>query len=324
MRVVVALFVVVASLAGTPASAGPVLDRIRAEGVVRCGGVERPGLISVEDNGKAAGLELDVCRAIAAVVLGPNGRLEFRRYDLEKAFNEVRAGKDDVSFLTGREMIDNGLTGKTIAGPTVFVETMSVMVPDEAPIQHLEQLAGQPICFAMLQHAQNHLTSWFETRHLDFVRMGFQEDVEMNDAYAVNYCHGVAGEATTLADTRASGQLAKSRHRFLPETLASYPIVAATSAQDGEWAAIVAWTIDTLVQAETPETDWTLGGLNSLRVNAPDLGLTPGWQKRLVGLIGDYAEIYARNLGDKSELKLPRGANAPVALGGALSAPYTE
>ena len=324
MRVLFALFFVAASLAPAPAFAGPILDRIRAEGVVRCGGVERPGLIAVEDGGKAAGLELDLCRAIASVALGPNGRLEFRRYDSEKAFGEVRAGKDDVSFLTGREMIDNGLTGKMIAGPAIFVETMAVMVPSDSPLQRLEQLAKHPICFALLQHAQDHLTSWFATRGLDFVRMGFQEDVEMNDAYAVNYCAGLAGEATTLADTRSTGALAKSQHRFLPETLASYPIVAATSAQDGEWAAIVAWTIDTLVQAETPETEWTLGGLNSLRVNAPELGLGAGWQKRLVDLIGTYADLYARNLGDKSELKLPRGVNAPVALGGALSSPYTE
>ena len=133
MRVLFALFFVAASLAPAPAFAGPILDRIRAEGVVRCGGVERPGLIAVEDGGKAAGLELDLCRAIASVALGPNGRLEFRRYDSEKAFGEVRAGKDDVSFLTGREMIDNGLTGKMIAGPAIFVETMAVMVPSDSP-----------------------------------------------------------------------------------------------------------------------------------------------------------------------------------------------
>jgi general L-amino acid transport system substrate-binding protein len=146
----------------------------------------------------------------------------------------------------------------------------------------------------------------------------------MNDAYAANYCGGLAGEATTLADTRATGERAKSQHRFLPETLASYPIVAATDVQDGEWAAIVAWTIDTLVQAETTETEWTLGGLNSLRVNAPELGLGQGWQKRLVDQVGTYADLYERNLGAKSELKLPRGANTPVASGGALAAPYTE
>ena len=80
----------------------------------------------------------------------------------------------------------------------------------------------------------------------------------------------------------------------------------------------------TLVQAETAETEWTLGGLNSLRVDAPELGLDPGWQKRLVDQVGTYGDIYDRNLGDKSALKIPRGPNASVALGGALAAPYTE
>ena len=325
MRVSGAFLFVAASLAAAPAAAGPILDRIRAEGVVRCGGVERPGLIEVTATGKAAGLELDLCRAIATVALGSEGRLEFRRYDSEQAFAEARAGKDDVSFLTGREMIDNGLAGKLIAGPAAFIETMAVMTPADSPVQHLDQLAGHPICFSMVERAQVHLSDWFDARRLDFIHLGFQEDIEMNDAYAAHYCDALAGEATTLAETRAAAEAAApAKHRLLPETLASYPIMAATGVQDGEWAAIVAWTIHTLVQADTKGSRWALGGLDSLRVNAPELGLAAGWQKRLVDLIGSYGDLYERNLGDKSPLKLPRGANAPVALGGALAAPYCE
>lgn len=312
-------------LAWAPAAmAGTVLDRIRAQGVVRCGGVERPGLISMEADGKASGLELDLCRAIASVVLGPNGRLEFRRYDSEKAFAAVRDGADDVSFLTGREIVDNGLTGKLVAGPTVFVESTAVMVPEDSPVRHLAELADRPICFALLGRAQDHLSSWFAARRLSFVRMGFQEDGEMNDAYTVHYCKGIAGETTTLADTRASGEMAKTKHRLLPETLAAYPILATSSVKDGELAAIVAWTIDTLMRAEAPENEWTVGGVNSLRVAAPELGLAQGWQKQLVDLIGSYADLYDRNLGEKSELKLPRGLNASVADGGVIAAPYSE
>ena len=65
----------------TPVLAGSVVDHVKAEGVLHCGGVERPGLISIDDKGHASGLELDICRALASVVLGPTGRLEFRRYE---------------------------------------------------------------------------------------------------------------------------------------------------------------------------------------------------------------------------------------------------
>jgi general L-amino acid transport system substrate-binding protein len=307
-----------------PAAAGPILDRIKAQGVLHCGGVERPGLILMEDNGKASGLELDMCRAIASVVLGSNGRLEFRRYDSEKAYAAVRSGADDVSFLTGTEIIDNGLAGKVIPGPTIFNETTAIMVPENSPVHHAEELAGQTICFSLASNAQRHLEAWFAARKLPFVRMGFQEDVEMNDGYTVHYCKGLAGETTTLADTRISGETGLNNHRVLPENLAVFPIMAATGTADGQWAAIVAWTIDTLMRADAPESDWQVGGVNSLRIHAPELGLEEGWQKKLVALVGGYSEMYERNLGAKSPFHLPRGLNAGPVDGGVIVAPYSD
>ena len=261
-RLIMTMFFAATSLALVePAAAGSILDRIKARGVLRCGGVERPGMITIEADGKASGLELDVCRAIASVVLGPEGRLEFQRYDLEKAFASARGGADDVSFLTGAEIIDNGLAGKVIPGPTIFNEATTIMVPEDSPIHHVEELAGQTICFSLGSHAQHHLEAWFAARKLPFVRMGFQEDVEMNDGYTVHYCKGLAGEITTLADTRGSGETALNKHRILPENLAVFPILAATGAEDGQWAAIVAWTIFSLLRADAPESDWAVGGV---------------------------------------------------------------
>jgi general L-amino acid transport system substrate-binding protein len=307
-----------------PAKAGEILDRIKAHGVLHCGGVERPGLVSIEADGKASGLELDLCRALASVVLGDDGRLEFQRYDSDKAFGSVRAGADDVSFLTGAEIIDHGLSGKLIPGPTVFNETTAIMVPQNSPVQHVAELAGKPICYFLGSNAQRHLAAWFDTRHLDFVHMGFQEAVEMNDGYAVEYCRGLAGEITTLAETRGSGETALTKHRMLPEYLAAFPILAATSVKDGEWAAIVAWTIHTLMRAEAPESDWAVGGVDSLRIHAAELGLAEGWQKKLIALVGSYGDLYERNLGSKSPLGLPRGLNASVSDGGVVVAPYSE
>ncbi len=325
MRMVKIFSLLAFSLAlSTPASAGPILDRIKAAGVVRCGGVERPGMVEIEASGEAHGLELDMCRAIASVVLGQNGRIEFTRYDSEKAFAAAKAGHEDVMFLTGAEVVANGLSGKIIPGPAIFQERMAVMVFDKSPYQHLQELAGQPICFSMLAHTQFHLQAWFDAHHLSFIRMGFQEDGEMNDGYTVKYCAGLAGEATTLADTAHDGETASQMHRFLPESLAVYPVMATTSTSDGEWASIVAWSVDTLIRADAPASDWVLGGVDSLRIHAPELGLADGWQKKLIALVGTYSEIYDRNLGDKSPLHLPLGPNARVEDGGAAAAPYAD
>jgi general L-amino acid transport system substrate-binding protein len=292
--------------------------------VLRCGGVERPGLINMEPNGQAHGLELDLCRAIASVVLGPDGRLEFTRYDSEKAFAAARAGHDDVMFLTGREMVENGLTGQVIPGPSIFVETTAVIVQEDSPYPHLADLAGKPICYAQGPHAEYHLQDWFAAHKLAFVPMGFQEDVEMNDGYKVSYCHALAGEATTLADTAHSPEMGSKQSRFLPETLAAYPILATTGVRDGELAAIVAWTVETLKRADAPESYWVRGGVASMPVEAPALGLEKGWQKKLVDLVGSYGQIFDRNLGAQSELKLERGLNGPVGEQGAFAPPYVE
>ncbi len=302
----------------SPAWGGPVLDRIKAQGVVRCGGVERPGLVEIEPSGAAHGLELDLCRAIASVVLGDDGRLEFTRYDSEKAFAAARAGHDDVMFLTGRELVENHLTGQIIPGRAIYVETMSVMAQDQAPYQNLAELAGKPVCFSLGAHAQFHLRSWFEARHLTFIPMGFQEDVEMNDAYDVRYCHAIAGETTTLAELAQTPAMAKHKHRFLPDTLAAYPILATTSVADGEWAAIVAWALETLKQADAPTNQWVRGGFESMPVEAPTLGLQKGWQAKLVKLMGTYGSLFDKNLGVGSPLNLDRAAH------GAFAPPYVD
>jgi len=310
--------------AGGPAVAGPTLDRIRAEKVLRCGGVERPGLVEIEPEGKAHGLELDLCRALASVVLGSNGRLEFTRYDSEKAFAAARAGHDDVMFLTGRELVENGLTGQVIPGPAIFVERTAVAVPEASSVRHLEELADKPICFSLGGHAEFHLHGWFAASKLGFTPMGFREDVEMNDAFKVGYCQGLAGESTALAETVHSADMGGKASRLLPESLAAFPILATSGTQDGEFAALVAWTVETLKRADAPESYWVRGGVESMPIEAPALGLQKGWQKRLVDLVGTYAQMFDRNLGAQSELKLERGLNGGVGEQGAFAPPYVE
>jgi general L-amino acid transport system substrate-binding protein len=313
-----------AMLSIAPAHAGPVLDRIRAEGVIRCGGEPRPGLVSVKPDGRAMGLYLDMCRAIGAAVLPPTGRIEFHQYDSSKAYDAVRNGTDDIYFLSGSEIVEEDLAGKVLLGPTVFHEATAVMVAHNSPIRQLADLAGKPICFSLGSNAQRHLEAWFAAHELDFVRMGYQEDVELNDAYNVQVCQAYAAEVTTLAETRLDGGVNRLQSRILAEPLATFPIVAATGTKDAEWSAIVAWAVHTLVRAEAPAAKWAAGGIDSLPIVASELHLDAGWQKRVVDAAGHYSDIYRRNLGEASPYKLPRGVNAMSQNGGLLAAPYLD
>ncbi len=309
-------------LLAAPASAAPepspVLARVRARQVVRCGGVERPGLAQVGAGGRASGLEVDVCRAVAAAVLGSPERVEFRLYGAKAAFEAVRRQDDDVFFLTGGEIAAEGLAGAVLPLAPVFVEAHAVMVPAASPRRSLSDLAGEGICFLIGGSAGRSLEAAFDRLHRSFFRHPYSEDGEMSDAYAARRCHAIAGEVTELARRRNEPEVKGLESRILPEPLATFPVLAATGTADGRWAALVAWTVHTLVSGERPETRWYAGGAGAMPLPGEALGLDPGWQRRVLGVVGSYGELFDRNLGKGSALGLDRGQ------GGVLTSPYVD
>jgi general L-amino acid transport system substrate-binding protein len=312
------------ALASCPlAHASPVVDRIKSSGVIRCGGVPRPGLVGQSSNDAPSGLYLDLCRAIGAALLGSESRIEFHLYGSDKSFARVTDGADDLFFLDGSEIADHRLAGAVTLGPAVYFVSTAAMVHGPAPIQQLSDLAGKSICFYQGGNAHLNLEASMAARRLDFVRMGYMEYGELHDAYNSGVCDAQVGESGDLAAARLEGHSAPAS-RILTERLATFPVFAATPAADPQWSAIVALSTYALQRAELPSTPWTAAGLNSLGVEGRDLGLAEDWGKRVIGAAGSYADIYARNLGDGSPLKLPRGPNAPAEVGGLFVTPFRE
>jgi general L-amino acid transport system substrate-binding protein len=306
------------------AQAGSVIDRVKARGVVRCGSAERPGLAQVDAQGHWAGLNVDICRAIAAAVLGSPDPVEFHGYETPKNFEAVWDGRDDVYFLTATEISEHHLAGKLVPGPTVFMESDAVMVASGSPVRHVDDLAGNGICYMIASSAERSLEAHFAATHKSWDHRAFSEEGEMNDTYNVQQCHAVAGEITTLAATRLDRGVNRMSSRILPEALTVFPVMAATGTDDGQWSALIAWTVATLVSAERPETKWYAGGVRAMPISAPELGLDRDWQRRVVGAVGNYGEIFQRNLGGRSPFKLERGSNANQIDGGLLLAPFIE
>src|SRR5271165_1973423 len=324
MRRVSMAIVLAFAFAAAPALAGPVVDRIKSGSVIRCGGVSRPGLVGQSPDGRVAGgLYLDLCRAIGAALLGPEGRIEFHPYDSDKAFERVENGADDLFFLDGSEIIDHDLACKVALGPAIYFVSTAAMVHGRAPFRRLSDLAGKSICFYQGSNVHRHLEGWAAAHRLTFVRMGYMEYGELYDAYNARICDAQVGESPDLADARLN-EAAKPPSRILAEALAAFPIFAATPASDPQWSAIVAWAVFALERAELPATPWAASGLDSAAVAGREFGLADAWLKRVVVAAGSYADIYARNLGESSRLKLPRGPNAPVESGGLFAAPYRE
>jgi general L-amino acid transport system substrate-binding protein len=307
-----------------PARAGSVLDRVRHDGVVRCGATARPGLAGAEDG---AGLLPDLCRAITVAVLGPAGKAAFGIYDADVDYDAVRNGTDDVYFLDAAAVMAQHLAGRVVPGPTVFVETISVMVKPGDAARHVADLAGAPICFMLGSPAQRNLQAWFAARNLSLKHRGYQEEGEMTDAFDSGVCRGLAGETTMLAQYRLGdgadpGGTGRKGGRILPEALTEFPILAFTGTADAAWSAIVGWAMETLIAAEAPTEDWSAGGVDALPLALPEFGLPDDWQRRMIAATGSYADIYRRRLGDGSALKLLPGPNASWRNGGVMLAPH--
>ena len=182
-RVCAAITFTLALALAPSAHAGPIVERIKSGRVIRCGGVSRPGLVGQSPDGReAAGLYLDLCRAVGAALLGPEGRIEFQPYDSDKAFERVENGADDLFFLDGSEIIDHGPAGKVTLGPAVYFVSTAAMVHGRAPISRLSDLAGKSICFYQGSNAHRHLEGWMAAHRLSFVRMGYMEYGELYDA----------------------------------------------------------------------------------------------------------------------------------------------
>ena len=211
-----------------------------------------------------------------------------------------------------------------VPGPTVFVASDAVMVARESAAQHLGDLAGRGICFMIASTAEQGLEAWFDDAGKPWFRHPYSETGEMEDAYAVQRCEGIAAETTELARIRLHHGPAGLQGRILPEPLGVFPLIAATGTDDGRWSAIVAWTVHTLIDAGRPQTQWFAGGADAMPVVAPELGLGTGWQARVIQATGPFSALFERNLGAGSPYRLAPGPDALQGQGGLLLSPFVE
>ena len=289
-------------LASVPAPAGTVLDRVRAEHTLRCGTVERPGFAAAGADGGISGLAVDLCRAVAIAVLGRAGRAEFQLYDSMRAFDAVRHGADELFFLDEADITEQHLVPFVLPGPTVFYEPTTLLVPLASIVQRPQDLAGATICLMIGSTGQRAVEATSTRLGISFTRLGFQEDVEMLDAYNVQKCQAMAGDATYLAELSRDRGVNGLASRMLSPPLALRPIVAATSVEDGRWAALVAWVLNAELLTGAPASPWRP---DPPRLKA--LGLRPTWRAEVDAAVGSYPEMVHRHF---APLHLEPGANA--------------
>ena len=316
------------------------LARVRAAGALRCGIDEEQAEYSTsDDHGNRAAFDADLCRAVAVAVLGEEARVEVVDYpDDRTSMRGLKAGEvelvptltDDFSHAVGSHL--------EFTRPVLW-DGVGFLVPGASAVMRARQLSGKKICFLAETAVEESVRAWFAREHLDFVPFPFQEEGEMEAAFATGNCGALAGDRTRLAGTEELLAQHHQRTRLLTESISKDPLSAAVREDDPQWAAIVSWVMEALVQAE--ESGVTRANVQAMRTRAAQssggdpvlrfllggsrqigsgLGLEDDWVVRVIAATGNYGEIYERDLGSGSGLKLPRGENNLIGHGGLMVA----
>jgi general L-amino acid transport system substrate-binding protein len=303
---------------------------------LRCGiDAEEAEYSTSDDHGNRAAFDADLCHAVAVAVLGTNAQVKATHYpDDRAAMQGLANGEVEMVATLPDDFTHSVGTNLTLTRPVLW-DGVGFLAPEGSAATRARQLSGKKICFLAETNVEESVRAWFAREHLEFVPFPFQEEGEMQAAFATGNCGALAGDRTRLAQNRA----ALSRHgrqvRLLPETISKDPLAAAVREDDPQWAAIVRWVMEALVQAEEsgvtranvktklaradsdPVLRFLLGGSHQI---GSLLGLDDGWALRTIEATGNYGEIYERDLGSGSALKLPRGENNLRIHGGAMEA----
>jgi general L-amino acid transport system substrate-binding protein len=328
-----------ASVAATTAPVGARLAAIRARGQIICGvngGLQGFSFLD-ETSNTWSGFDADYCRAVAAAVFGDATKVEFRALSADDRSTALQSGAIDVlirntTWTSSRDAAWGNF------GPTTFYDGQGMMVNTTlTDATTLEELAGATICVQTGTTTQLNLADQMAVRDIEFEALTF-DDIDLTyGAYTEGRCDAVTSDRSQLVGRR-SGFTTPDDHALLDVVMSKEPLGPAVPANDDQWFDIVKWVVYATIQAEEsgidstnvtsmrdtstdPVTKRLLGVQPDVGTLASALGLEDGWVVNVITAVGNYEEIYNRNLGPSTALALDRGPNQLWNQGGLLYAP---
>ncbi|WP_295458712.1 amino acid ABC transporter substrate-binding protein [uncultured Thiodictyon sp.] len=328
------IFLAVLPLTPAPASADTLQD-VKARGVLRCGvNGAVPGLSFKDAQGNWSGLDVDFCRAVAAAVLGHKDKLDLVPIPNSERFDALGEGRVDLMSENATWNLSRDLAKGIIFVATLYYDGQGFMVQRSTSTMSARELSGKPICTSAESTSPGDARTYFARNRMEFDLREFADIKAATKAYLSGTCYALTSDLSELYAMRA-GLAGENAHRILPEIISKEPLAPAVRRGDDRWFDIVRWTLFTLINAEEAGVDSTNVDAVRGRARADDvqmlldvdgrtgklLGLDPGWSYRVISQVGNYAEVFERNLGTGSPLKIARGFNALWRDGGILYAP---
>jgi general L-amino acid transport system substrate-binding protein len=331
--VVAALAVTIYTSVAT-AAGSPTLERVKKNGYLRCGVSE--GLIgfsSPDAKGNWTGIDIDFCRAIAAEIFDDPAKVRFTPTSAKVRFTALQAGDFEIlARNTTWSMSRDTQLGIDFVG-VLYYDGQGFMVPKKLNITTAKKLDGANICTGTGTTTELNLADYFRANNMKYKVVAYERAPEVLAAYDNGRCDVYTTDVSGLYAQRLQLK-APADHVILPEVISKEPLGPAVRQGDPQWADLVRWTLYALINAEelgvtaknvdqmlksqNPEVRRLLGVEGAF---GEPLGLTKDWAVRAIRRVGNYGEMFERNLGQASVLKIRRGQNALWKNGGLQYAP---
>ena len=341
VKILVAGIALVAGMS-TAAQAASTLESVKAAGKVKCGvNTGLAGFAAPNDQGVWAGLDIDLCRAVAAAVFGDGNKVEYKPLNAEQRFTALQSGEVDLLSRNSTWTLSRDTQLGLDFVAVNYYDGQGFMVRKDLGVSSAKELKGATVCVQEGTTTEKNLGDFDKQNNLGTQPVKFKESDQARAAYDEGRCDAYTTDASGLAGER-TGLKNPADHIILPEIISKEPLGPVVRHGDSQWGDIVRWSHYAMLIAE--EKGITSANIDDVKAKNADgtegadaeiqrmlavvdgkmgegLGLSGDWAYNIVKQVGNYSESFERNVGEKTKVGLARGLNALWTQGGLQYAP---
>lgn len=316
---------------GTAVNAGETYDAVKKKGFVQCGmHTGLPGFSLADSKGEWAGIDVDVCRAVAAMMFGDATKYKATPVTTQQRFTALQSGEIDVLTRNTTATLTRDTTLGLMSTGINYYDSQGIMVNKSLGIKSAKELGGAAVCVQPGTTTELNLADWFRANGLDFKPVVINSPDEAMGSYVAGRCDAYTTDKSGLATIRSTLSNPDD-HQILPEDFSKEPLGPMVRQGDDPWFMVVRWALNAMLEAEeygitSKNVDEMLKSPNPniqriLGVSGETgkgLGLDNKWAYNIIKQVGNYGESFEKNIGMGSAMKLERGLNAQWKEGGLM------
>ena len=317
------------------AAAASTLDDVKARGNLNCGvSTGLVGFAAPDANGNWDGFDVAVCRAVAAAVLGDPGAVEFTPTTGQTRFTALASGEVDMLARNTTWTFSRDVDLKFEFVGVNYYDGQGFIAPRDLGVTSAKELDGATICIQTGTTTELNLADFFRSNNISYEPVPIETNAEALQQYNAGSCDAYTTDASGLAASRATFE-DPTAHVILPEIISKEPLGPLVRHGDQQWGDIVRWTLNALITAEelgvsSANVGELAGGTDNPEINrllgtegnlGEQLGLDADWAERAIAAVGNYGEIFEKNIGENTPIGLARGLNAQWTNGGLIYSP---